>query len=710
VNITFFIKGFLMRVRHLSWLLASLCTPLFSAMAAEQHKYSILVDNGVKAGEQIVDIADDGSIKVRYIFKDNGRGPELNEQITLAADGTIASYQAQGKTTFGSVVDESFQQQGLQAHWRSGQQQGQTKLAGPALYLPVEGSAEISSIALQAIAKNGGNSIALLPSGTLQQHKVSDFIVEKDGEKQQVQLLVQTGIGLEPNFLWATTDRQPRLFATIAPGYATLIADGWQQNVAKMTAIQQQAEIQLLQKLAHEQSTHLPGLTVLKNVRIFDSNTATLGQPSDIYLLRGKITAITPTGTLQTSVDQLIDGKGRIVLPGLFDMHGHLSRWEGPLHLAAGVTTLRDMGNDNTTLQAMMDETRAGDLLAPAVVPTGFLEGESPYSARNGFVVSDLAGAKAAIDWYAAHGYRQLKIYNSFPKAILKDTVSYAHSRGLKVSGHVPAFLKAEDVVAAGFDEIQHINQLLLNFLVKPDTDTRTLERFYLPAKEVAGLDLQSKAVQDYIQLLKNHQVAVDPTLATFDFLKKVDGTVGDPWQAIVSHLPPDLQRTYSTAELDIPDAATAALYAKSYAKMVQFVGMLYQAGIVVVAGTDELAGFTLQGELELLVKAGLTPAQALQVATLTAAQVSQIADQKGSITVGKDADLLLLDADPTQNISNIRQLALVITQGKAIYPTDLYQAVGIKPFVTAKPAIVKTAQKPQPTAGNGGRNHKHKH
>ncbi len=701
-----------MRVRYLSLLLASLCPPLLSgmALAAEQHKYSILVDNGVKAGEQIVDIADDGSIKVRYIFKDNGRGPELNEQISLAADGTIASYQAKGNSTFGSVINETFQRQGQQARWQSGQQQGQTQVSGPALYLPVEGSAEISSIALQAIAKNGGQSIALLPSGTLLQQKVSELMVEKDGEKQQVQLLVQTGVGLEPVFLWATTDSKPRLFANIAPGYATLIADGWQQNAATMAAIQQQAETQLLQQLAQDKTTALPGLTVLRNVRIFDSHSASLTKPSDIYLLRGKITAITPTGTLQTEVAQSIEGKGRIVVPGLFDMHGHLSRWEGPLHLAAGVTTLRDMGNDNHTLQAIIDETRAGELLAPNVVPTGFLEGESPYSARNGFVVKDLAGAKAAIDWYAAHGYRQLKIYNSFPKTILKDTVSYAHQRGLRVSGHVPAFLKAEDVVAAGFDEIQHINQLLLNFLVKPDTDTRTLERFYLPAKQVASLDLQSQPVQDYIQLLKNRAVVVDPTLATFDFLKKVDGTVGDPWQAIVSHLPPDLQRTYSTAELDIPDAATAALYAKSYAKMVQFVGMLYQAGVVVVAGTDELAGFTLQGELELLVKAGLTPAQALQVATLTAAQVSQVADQKGSISVGKDADLLLLEADPTQNISNIRQLALVITQGKAIYPTDLYQAIGIKPFVSAKPAIIKTAVTPAQQAGQAGRNHKHKH
>jgi imidazolonepropionase-like amidohydrolase len=472
--------------------------------------------------------------------------------------------------------------------------------------------------------------------------------------------------------------------------------------------IQQQAETKLLTQLATDIPKSLPGLTVIRNVRIFDSVKATVGAPSDVYLLRGKITSIVPTGSFATPVENDIDGKGRMMLPGLFDMHGHLSRWEGPLHLAAGVTTLRDMGNDNATLQSIIDDTLQHQLLAPTVVPTGFLEGESPYSARNGFVVKDIAGAKSAIDWYVAHGYPQLKIYNSFPKEILKDTVSYAHQRGLRVSGHVPAFLKAEDAIAAGYDEIQHINQILLNFLVKPDTDTRTLERFYLPAKQVAGLDLQSKKVQDYIKLMKQKGIVVDPTLATFDFLKKVDGEVGDPWKAIVDHLPPDLQRRYATAELDIPDTETAKLYAKSYAKMVEFVGMMYQAGIPVVAGTDELAGFTLQGELELLVKAGLTPSQALQVATLNGARYSKVETRKGSIEVGKDADLLLVDGDPTKNISDIRKLALVITQGSAIYPMDIYQSMGIKPFVTNKPAIQQQAAAPGKGAGTARHGHRH--
>ncbi len=678
------------------------------ALAAEQIRYTILVDNGLKAGEQIVDVADNGDTKVRFIFKDNGRGPELNETIKLNANGVPVAYQASGKTTFGSVINESFQLDGNKASWSTGGAKQTANSDGKALYLAVDGSAHMTSLAISAMAKAGKNSLPLLPGGTLQQQVAGELIVENGGEKQQIQLLVHTGVGLEPNFVWATQGEKPRLFAQLIPGYMTMIEDGWQGNAEKMLAIQQKAETALLENMATSLVQKLDGLTVVRNARVFDSVTTQVSAPQDIYLLRGKITTVVPAGSLQSPVRHEIDAANRIVVPGLFDMHGHIGRWEGALHLAAGVTTLRDMGNDNNTLQLMMDEITHDQLLAPTIVPTGFLEGESPYSARNGFVVKDLAGAKAAIDWYAAHGYPQLKIYNSFPKEILKDTVAYAHSRGLRVSGHVPAFLKADDAIAAGFDEIQHINQLMLNFLVKPDTDTRTLERFYLPAKGVADLDLNSKPVQDFIQALKSHNMSVDPTLATFDFLKKVDGTVGEPWRAIVKNLPPDIQRQYARAELDIPDAATAERYARSYAKMVQFVGMMYRAGIPVVAGTDELAGFTLQGELELLVKAGLTPAQALQVATLNGARYSRVEQHKGQIKAGYDADLLLVDGDPTKNIGDIRKLALVVTQGKTMVPADLYRKIGVNPPHESK--VLQRSFNETPAAGGSPARHGHGH
>jgi hypothetical protein len=326
----------------------------------------------------------------------------------------------------------------------------------------------------------------------------------------------------------------------------------------------------------------------------------------------------------------VIDAAGRIVLPGLFDLHGHVDRWSGALNMSTGVTSVRDMGNDNKQLQAMLDETAAGKLLAPQVVPAGFLEGESPYSA-NGFVIKDLQEAKDAIDWYAQRGYPQLKIYNSFPKAILKDTVAYAHSRGMRVSGHIPAGLRAQEALDAGYDEIQHINQVLLNFLVKPDTETRNLNRFVLPAEKVADLDFNSKPVKDF--------VAYWPKA---DLDRSDDGHLRLPQaarrrheralRAVASHMPPDVARGFKVGTMKIDGDAQLKRYEKSYAKMVQFVGIMYKAGVPIVAGTDDIPGFTLHSELALLVKAGLTPAQALQVATRNGARYTGTTNDRGSI------------------------------------------------------------------------------
>jgi hypothetical protein len=255
--------------------------------------------------------------------------------------------------------------------------------------------------------------------------------------------------------------------------------------------------------------------------------------------------------------------------------------------LASGVTSVRDMGNDNATLQQVKREAEAGRLMMPRIVAAGFLEGESDFSARNGFVVSDLAGAKKAVDWYAANGYPQIKIYNSFPKAILSDTVAHAHRKGLRVSGHVPAFLRAQDVIDAGFDEIQHINQLLLNFFVTDTTDTRTLERFYLVAEKTDGLDLDSAPVQDFIASLVEHDVVIDPTLATFEFLHQRDGEMSPIVAGFADHLPPDIQRSRRAGEMDIPDDETGARYKRSFAKLVDFVGRAHAAGVPGMAGSS---------------------------------------------------------------------------------------------------------------------------
>jgi hypothetical protein len=668
-----------------------------NAWAAETHRYVILVDGGKKAGEQVVEHGDDGTTRVNFIFKDNGRGPELKEEYTLRPDGTYATYHVTGTTTFGAKVDETFSNDGSTARWKSTSEEGTTTVSQPALYIPLGGTPQGSSVAIALLAKRADRSLPLLPGGTLKSRVLQELEVESDGEKRTVQLLAQTGLGLSPQFVWATKgdaakNEDARMFAFIIPGYLTAVEEGWERNADAMTQAQQSAEATMVKDVATRMRQPLPGLTVIRNARPFDSVKGALGKPSDIYVMRGRITAVLPAGAPNAGVDNEIDAGGRVMLPGLFDMHGHVfGKWEGGLHLAAGVTTVRDMGNDNKTLQGLIDQTERGELLGPRVVTAGFLEGESNFSARNGFVVKNLDEAKHAIDWYSTHNYPQLKIYNSFPKEILKETVAYAHSRGMRVSGHIPAFLKAQDAVDAGFDEIQHVNQLLLNFFVKPDTDTRSLERFRLPAEMTADLDFDSKPVQDFIASLKKNDVAVDPTLTTFDYIRQRAGEVSKAYEAIIDHMPLDQQRQFRVAEMNIPDDATAARYNRSYEKMIEFIGRLHKAGVVVLPGTDATPGFTLHRELELYVQAGMTPAEALQSATSVSAKVSRVDSDRGRIEPGLLADLVLVDGDPTKDISAIRKVVMVVTQGNVVSPTGVYSELGIKPFVGAEP-VVSTA------------------
>lgn len=657
------------------------------AQSGNSVRYVVMVDNGTIAGEQTVEHRDDGLTKVHFVYKHNLSHTELDEQYRVGPDGTYTDYHVTGISEYGAPVDEQFIRTTNHAVWKSTSERGEKTLSGVALYVPLNGTFEANSVAITSLAARADGKLALLPGGTLTQQTVDEVQIDGEHGSRRVALVAQTGLGLSPAFYWTTTGSSPRLFAAIAVGFRTTIEAGFEGQARMLEARQKVAETNLLTHLAMHLMRPMPGLTVVRNARVFDSEHAILGAPSDVYVLRGRIAAVLPAGSPERGAEHEIDAGGRVLLPGLFDMHTHNDRWDGGLQLAAGVTTVRDMGGDNATVQQRISEVEAGGSLAPQIVPAGLIEGESPYSWRAGFVVTTLAQAKDAVDWYAEHGYPQIKIYNSFPKAILRETVVYAHTRGMRVSGHVPAFLRAEDVVDDGYDEIQHITHVLLNFLVTPETDTRTLQRFELPAAGVAGLDFDSKPVQDFIGLLKQHEVVVDPTLTTFDFLRQRDGEMSEAYAAVADHMPPDIQRSFRVGIMKIPPGE-AARYEKSYEKMIEFVGRMYRAGIPLLAGTDALAGFSLQRELELYVKAGLTPAQVLQIATWNGAKYTRTLADRGSITLGKRADLVLVDGEPTKDIADLRKVVLVITQGKLVSPRDVDQALGIVPFVSYVPSM----------------------
>ncbi|MGQ0585612.1 MAG: amidohydrolase family protein [Gammaproteobacteria bacterium] len=669
-----------------------------SVARAETHRYSILFQ-GEARGTQATTVAPDGRTRVEYSYRNNGRGPDTREEITLARDGTQLAHVVTGTSTFGAPMDEAYARDGARARWHSNADRGEAAVTGAAAYYPVsEISPQLDALLVRALLVRADRRLPVLPAGAASVARLREATLVDDGKRQSVVLYALTGLDYDPSYVWLTPPPESRLFAAIEPGWNQVVAAGWERHGDRLEREQLEAQAAQLASLTEKTTHRLPEPIAIRNARVFDSEHARLGPLADVYVSRGRIAAVYEAGSKAEGAATVIDAGGRVLLPGLFDMHVHLGPWEGGLHLAGGITSVRDMGNDNGMLPRLAAQIDAGGALGPRVVSAGFIEGASEHRASGGFTVASLDDIRRAIDWYAQRGYAQVKLYNSFRREWVAETAAYAHRRGLRVSGHVPAFMRAEEVVAMGYDELQHMNQLFLNFLSRPDTDARTLARFYLIAENAHALDLDSRRVRKFVELLKSRGTVVDPTLGTFAFLAYRQGEVNPPFAAVIDHLPAAVQRAQRTNSLDVTDA-NVARYRASYDKMVQFAGVLHRAGVPLVAGTDDTPGFVLHSELELYVRAGIPPAEALRIATWNGAKYTRTLDRLGSITPGKLADLVLVDGDPTVDIGDLRRIGLVMKDGVVYYPSEIYPELGVKPF--APPVAARAAT---PRLISGGR------
>jgi hypothetical protein len=666
---------------------ATLLVCLGSAAAAGQAQVSerfTVRTQGQVAGTMLKTADGQGRIAVDFSFRDNGRGPDMKEEFTVDAQGAPVSYRVDGTSTFGGPIRESYTWSAGQGEWTSLVDSGRRAVDGGALYYPVEGSPELLAQLMRSLLARPGLAAPAVAGGRLSIERLDEVSLSAHGETVPLVLYALVGADLTPAYLWLRDDPGHGLFALVFPGWE-LVAQGFEAEGAGLLKRQIEAENRYLQSLQQRLAKPLAGLTVIRSVRWFDSERAVMRPAADIYLFGGRIAAIEPAGSAQPAqAEHVIDGQGRCLLPGLYDMHGHVWRGELLLHLAAGVTTVRDVGNDNAALLEMRNQIEQGLLAGPRIVANGFIEGKSPFSARNGIVVDGLDEAKQAADWYARHGYRQLKIYNSFKPEWVRPLAAYAHARGLRVGGHVPAFMRAEEAVRAGYDELHHINQVMLNFLVKPKDDTRTLLRFVLVGDKAQDMDLDGPRVRDFIRLLRRHGTVVDPTASTFEAMfTQRNGQTNPSFGTIAEHMPVVVQRNLLSNSMDINDD-NVKRYGNSYARMLQMIGRMHQAGVPLLAGTDNWAGFSLHRELELYGRAGIAAPEVLQIATRNGARYTQTAATAGSIAPGKLADLVLVDGDPSLDIADIRKISLVLKGGVAYAPAEIYQALGVRPFVPA--------------------------
>ena len=618
---------------------------------------------------------------VDFSYRNNGRGPDLNETFELGEQGLPVRYGVTGKSEMAAEVRETFEVLGSKARWESRIDRGEETVAADFVFAPLNSTVAYSGVIAAALLKRPGESFPTMSGATVRAEVVARQTLDRPSGPLPLALVAMTGFDLQPWYLWVTDDERREFFGLTWPGWA-IVPPGFEAALPALVERQLKAVDERLVGLRSKLAKPLKGLTLIRSVRWFDAPAATMRGPADVWVFDGRIAAITPPGTLKASPDQTVNGQGKTLIPGLWDMHAHMfAATLGLGHLAAGVTSVRDPGGNNEEVLRLKRRIEEGELPGPTIVPAGFLEGRSPFSARFGVVAEDLPQAMAAVDFYASRGYHQIKLYNSIKPEWVKPLAEHAHKLGMRVGGHVPAFMRAEEAVRAGYDELTHINQVMLNFVTRPGDDSRTLVRFERVGADSHRLDLKSAKARRFIELLRARGTVLDLTLYTFEAMFTQQQGQPDPSLVeIAPHLPVLFQRGLKVASMDL-DGEKLDRFRRSYQRMLELTLAMHRAGLTLVAGTDGWEGVGLHRELALYVKAGIPAPQALRIGTWNGARIAGHGDRRGRIQRGYEADLVLIDGDPSVNITDLRKASLVI-QGRVAYlPPELHIAMGLKPF-----------------------------
>jgi len=642
-------------------------------LSAEQRTDKILIQ-GNPAGTQTISTDAAGLTRVEYSYNDRGRGDHIIATWKLDAAGVPTQYEGRGNDYMKAPVEETFELKNDKARWKNRSEQGEKSVTGEAFYFPVNAPPEFTGVLARALLKAPGHKLLLLPAG---EAKIEESGKLKVGEKELVQYRI-IGLSFTPQTIWL--DRKGDTAASVSSWFSTFQAP-LERAIPQLQEAQQAADNVWSERLAR-QIAHIPkGDLLIHNARLFDPRDLSVTAGMSVLVCGDRIIRVEPDANLKrSSGPEIIDAHGQFLMPGLWDNHQHFSDIDGPLDLANGVTSARDMANDTDAFLQRVARFDNGTELGPRVLKAGIIDGTGEFAGPTKMRVDTGAQATQDVDWYADHGYAQIKIYSSIKPELVPIIADRAHARGLRVSGHVPAFMSARQFVEAGADEIQHINFIELNFLFPEVKETRNRDRFIKVAEHAREFTPDKPEVREFIAFLKQHHTVLDPTMDAFEGLFCGNPTVVMPGlEEIAPRFPPQVRRQLLSGALEVPKDKEAA-YQDAFPAMLRLLKALYDAGITIIPGTDNLAGYMLHHELELYVKAGIPAGEVLRMATLTPALVMGVDKDRGVIAAGKLADMVLIDGDPTQDMRDIHKIKTVIKGGKVYDPAAIEKAFGIAP------------------------------
>jgi imidazolonepropionase-like amidohydrolase len=636
---------------------------------------TITSGEGIRHGQVSSWVTKDGTHWSRMSFNLRGFVNEIDQQMRFAKDGAIEKLVVRGFTPSGDAA-ENYESKNGSYSFKSPVDDGTGKADAKLFYSSFGGTPDSNEPLVEAMLKASDHKIKLLPSGEAKMEQLATLTVANGKGKKTLTAYAITGFGLSPFPVWLEGGH---LFGVA--GVINFLPEGWESVAHDLSKAQDDALAKRAPALMARIAKKPAGPLAFHNVRIYDADARQFRDGQTVVVDNGRITAVGAAASTKIPAGaQTIEGAGKTLIPGLWDNHQHYSDDDaGPLLLAQGITSVRDPGNLPKESMARKKRIDDGELLGPRIVPSLLIDGKGQYTAQAGVAVGTLDEALAAVHRAKDEGYFGIKLYGSLPKEFVKPMASLAHSLGLRVHGHIPHGMRPLDAVHDGYDEITHINFVMMQAM--PDdvvNNSNGMQRFFGPGRYAAGVDLHSKAMQSYLDELARRHIAVDTTLVTFEDLYMPDrGEIPAADAPYADTLPPQLVRGLRAGSVVPPPDLPRETMRKSYAKLEDLAAELNRRHVTVLAGTDGFA-FELIRELELYVKAGMSKEDALAAATIVPAQTYKLGDQTGSLKVGKLAELALIDGDPSKNIGDLRQVELVMRDGKLMHAADLRDAIGI--------------------------------
>ncbi|MEE4217634.1 MAG: amidohydrolase family protein [Xanthomonadales bacterium] len=642
----------------------------------ETESFTVLV-GGTDIGQLEVLHSPD-SARIEYEYSNNGRGPSIRESVTFGESGFPREWSIEGNTTFGNAVDERFTLEKGEANWKDATGTGTASPVGSSLYVAQDASPYALWIYARALLADEDHEMPVLPGGTLRLERIEDLPVQGPDGDLQLTSYALSGIDLNPTYF--LLDQNERFFAVVSPRFA-VVREGFEAEDERIRALAEEYAAKRFETIQAKVARRFETPVRVSNVYVFDPESQSRAGPVSVQVSGARISAVLPIDAPLEEGEVLIDGDGGTLVAGMYEMHGHLGQNSALLNIAAGVTSVRDMGNNNEVLSGLVEKIESGRLAGPRIIRSGFIEGKSPFSSNNGELVSSQEEALAAVQRYATGEFYQIKIYNSMNPEWVPAMVEAAHAAGMKVAGHVPAFSNADAMIAAGYDEMTHINQVMLGWVLEEGEDTRSLLRL-TALRRLPGLDLDSPRVMRTIDAMAANGVAIDPTLAIHEvLLRSRNGKVSPGVVDYIDNMPVGVQREARKAWAEIASPEDDTAYWQAYDKIVDTLRIMQEKGILLLPGTDLGGSFAYHRELELYQDVGMTAPEILAWASYGMANYLGQADELGSIEEGKLADFFLVPGDPTADLKAIKTISLVMKGGTLYFPSEIYPEFGIEPF-----------------------------